>query len=142
MEQWDVRIFTGSYVIEGGRPVVELFGKTKEDKSIAMRYKGFLPYFHVIAPKDEVKQVLGENPEILGLEDITLFHNGSDKTATKITIRIPADVPRYRSEFMPKYKVMAADIPFQHRFIYDMDLGSCVRVFGEVAKSENSFQTP
>jgi DNA polymerase I len=137
MENWDVRIFTGSYVVEDGRPVVELFGKTKEDRSITVRYKGFLPYFHVMGPKDEVKKILGEDPEILGVEDITLFHDGSDKAATKVTIRIPADVPRYRSKFIPQYKVMAADIPFQHRFIYDMDLGSCVRVFGDVVDSEH-----
>ncbi len=75
MGYWDVRVFTGSYIVEDGRPVVELFGKTKDDKSITMRYKGFLPYFHVVASKDEVIQVLGENPEILSLENITLFHN-------------------------------------------------------------------
>lgn len=137
MEKWDVKIFTGSYVVEDERPVIELFGKTKNDESITVRFKGFLPYFHVIAPKDEVAFVLGDDPEILKLEDITLFHEGSDKTATKVTIRIPADVPKYRSKFIPEYKVMAADIPFQHRFIYDMDLGSCVRVFGKVVKSEN-----
>ena len=137
MENWDVKIFTGSYSVEDGKPVVELFGKTKNDESISVRYKGFLPYFHVIAPKDEVAEVLGEDPEVLNLEDITLFHDGSDRTATKVTIRIPADVPRYRSKFMPEYKVMAADIPFQHRFIYDMNLGSCVRVFGKIVESEN-----
>ena len=82
MENWDVRIFTGSYVVEDGKPVVELFGKTKNDESITVRYKGFLPYFHVIAPKEEVAQILGVDPEVLGLEEITLFHNGSDKNAT------------------------------------------------------------
>ncbi len=137
MEEWDVRIFTGSYVVEEGKPVVELFGKTKNDESITVRYKGFLPYFHVIAPKEEVAQILGADPEILGLEEITLFHDGSDKKAIKVIIRIPADVPTYRSKFMPEYKVMAADIPFQHRFIYDMNLGSCVRVFGKIVESEN-----
>ncbi len=137
MEGWDVRLLTGSYNIEDGKPVLELFGKTKDDESITVRYKGFLPYFHVIASKDKILQVLGEDPEILDLEEITLFHNGSDKNAIKVTIRIPADVPRYRSKFMPEYKVMAADIPFQHRFIYDMDLGSCVRVFGKVVESDN-----
>ncbi len=137
MEHWDVRIFTGSYVVEDGGPVVELFGKTRDDESITVRYKGFLPYFHVIGQKDEVASVIGKDPEVLGLEDITLFHDGSDRTATKVTIRIPADVPRYRSKFIPEYKIMAADIPFQHRFIYDMDLGSCVRVKGEVVDPEN-----
>jgi DNA polymerase I len=136
MEYWDVRILTGSYVVEEGAPVVELFGKTRDEKSITIRYKGFEPYFHVIEPKDVVKGILGEDPEVLGLDEITLFHDGSDKTATKVTIRVPADVPRYRSKFIPKSKVMAADIPFQHRFIYDLDLESCVRIFGSLVESD------
>ena len=99
MEHWDVRIFTGSYVVEDGKPVVELFGKTRDDESITVRYKGFLPYFHVIGPKDEVAQILGKDMEVLGLEEITLFHDGSDKTATKVTIRIvsPVLIGRFRT---------------------------------------------
>jgi DNA polymerase I len=138
MEKWDVRIFTGSYVIEDDRPVVELFGKTKDDESITMRYKGFLPYFYAMAPKDNVAFVLGNDPDILDMKQTTLFHNGRDNVATKVTVRIPATVPKYRTTLQnDNFLVMAADIPFQHRFIYDMDLGSCVMVFGKTVSSDN-----
>ena len=47
MTTWDVRLFTGDYVVESGAPVIELFGKTRDNKSITVRYKGFKPYYHV-----------------------------------------------------------------------------------------------
>lgn len=138
MEHWDVRILTGSYSVEDGEPVVELFGRTGDNESIAIRYKGFKPYFHVIAAKDEVASMLGDDPEILNMEEMKLFHEGKDRTVTKVTIRIPAAVPKYRSKIQKEgYIVLAADIPFQHRFMYDMGLGSCVRVFGSAVKHDN-----
>jgi DNA polymerase I len=137
MEYWDVRILTGSYSVEDNAPVIELFGKTRDNKSITVRYKGFLPYFHVLGQKDEVTIDLGEDPDIRKIEEISLFHNGRKNIATKVTVSIPATVPKYRSDLQQKnYTVMAADIPFQHRFIYDKNLGSCVRVFGTKIDSE------
>ncbi|UCE72845.1 MAG: DNA polymerase II [Methanomassiliicoccales archaeon] len=137
MDNWDVRILTGSYIVEDGKPVVELFGKTRDDRSITVRYKGFLPYFHVIATQDEVASFLGEDPDILDMKNISLLHNGKEKEATKVTVRIPATVPRYRSKLQSKYTVLAADIPFQHRFIYDLDLGSCIRVMGNEVTADD-----
>jgi DNA polymerase I len=132
MDHWDVRIFTGDYIVESGEPVIELFGKTRENKSITVRYKGFKPYFHVIAPSDEVANRLTGDPEVLDIAGIKLLYHGNERTATKVTIRIPRDVPRYRSMFQSAGRtVLAADIPFQHRFIYDMDLSSCVAVTGK-----------
>jgi DNA polymerase I len=137
MENWDVRIFTGSYSVENGEPVVELFGRTRDNKSISIRYKGFKPYFHVLTLKNEVLDMLGDDPDVLDTEDIKLFHEGEERTATKVTVRIPATVPKYRSRIQKEgYTVLAADIPFQHRFMYDLGLGSCVRVSGSVVKRD------
>lgn len=135
MENWDVRIFTGSYTVEEGAPVVELFGRTREDESIVVRYKGFKPYFHVLAKKDKVAEILADDPDVLDMETIKLFYEGKDWTATKVTVRIPATVPKYRSKIQSEgFLVLAADIPFQHRFMYDLDLGSCVKVHGSIVK--------
>lgn len=136
MDTWDIRIFTGDYVVEDGAPVIELFGKTREHRSIAVRYKGFKPYFYVIAPSDEVADKLHGDPEVLDFGTIKLLHQGHERTATKVTIRIPRDVPKYRGMFQSDGKiVLAADIPFQHRFVYDKDLGSCVTVKGREVDS-------
>jgi DNA polymerase I len=138
MEHWDVRLLTGSYSIENDEPVVELFGRTRKNESIAIRYKGFKPYFHVLATKETVASILDDDPDVLGMEEIKLFSEGKDRTATKVIVRIPATVPRYRSKIQNEgYTVLAADIPFQHRFMYDMDLGSCVSVFGSIVRLDN-----
>ncbi len=139
MESWDIRLLTGSYSIEsnedGREVVVELYGKTKDGKSAVIRYSGFKPYFHVVGEKEEVDEVLEGDNEVLKTEELTLFTDGKDRTCTRVTIRIPRDVPQYRNKFHSKgFTVLAADIPFAHRFIYDLDLGACVRVQGEEIK--------
>ena len=46
-ESWDVRILTASYRREGPQeePVIELFGRTRDGRSIVAEYWGFKPYF-------------------------------------------------------------------------------------------------
>jgi DNA polymerase I len=108
MEHWDVRLLTGSYSIENDEPVVELFGRTRKNESIAIRYKGFKPYFHVLATKETVASILDDDPDVLGMEEIKLFSEGKDRTATKVIVRIPATVPRYRSKIQNEgYTVLA-----------------------------------
>ena len=46
----------------------------------------------------------------------------------RIYIKSPWKVPEFRSS--SPVDVLAADIPFHHRFIYDLDLGACVEVDG------------
>jgi len=45
-------------------------------------------------------------------------------------------VPAYRSAWKTKYEILAADIPFHHRYIYDKDMGSCISVTGEEVKND------
>jgi len=135
MPSWDVCLLSGTYKAENDGPVVELYGKTWEGKSIVMLYKGFMPYFFVPLPKAQVEDILRSDPEIKNLEEETLFLEGRDQTCTRITMVHPFKVPEYRNRFTSP---MAADIPFFHRFIYDNDLGACVKVTGEEVQS-NSF---
>src|SRR2546430_2176719 len=60
-ESFDVRIITASYrrePIDGPadaqEPVIQIFGRTREGKSIAIEYSGFKPYFFVIAERFDV----------------------------------------------------------------------------------------
>ena len=49
MGEWNVRLLTASYSKEDD-VVVELFGRTDDDRSIAVRYHGFKPYFYLVTP--------------------------------------------------------------------------------------------
>jgi DNA polymerase I len=137
MAHWEVRLLTASYKRgEDGLPVIEMFGKTREGQSLAMRYSGFLPYFHVIEPTEDVVNGLRHDSGVLRVDPIELWHRGEVKKAAQVTIRWPADVPSYRDRLKVRFQVLAADIPFHHRFIYDNDVASCVRVYGTEVKRE------
>ena len=135
METADIRLITASYSSDAeGNVFVELFGKTRDKKSITVMCYGFDPYFFIVDPNDGAEKVLRTDPEVIGTERGRLFYKGSDRDVLKVTVKYPWKVPDYRNEWKKKgFAVLAADIPFHHRFVYDHDMGSCIRVSGEAA---------
>ena len=128
---WDVRLLSASYSREGDGVVVELYGKTKEGRSIVARYPGFMPYFYLVEPPTTILEKFSQDPEIHKLEEVKLWHKGRVRDCVKVTLHSPWKTPRYRREALEFCDVLAADIPFHQRFIYDFNLGSCVRIYGE-----------
>ena len=137
METIDVRLLTASYSNdENGNVFVELFGKTRDKKSITILRYGFDPYFFIVEPKEDVERMLSRDPEVIKIERDRLFYRGADHPVLKVTVKFPWKVPDYRNDWKKRgYSVLAADIPFHHRFVYDNDMGSCIRVKGEKAPS-------
>jgi len=137
MVSHDVFVVSASYDRGGGDVVVEMFGRTREGRSITVLWKGFKPYFHVVKPSREAIEWLKGDPEIISIEDIKLWHKGSEMDAVKVTLKSPWKVPQYRRHLQSMgHEVLAADIPFHHRFFYDMDLGPAIRVEGEDVTEE------
>ena len=130
---WDVRLLTASYRREGPQeePVIELFGRTREGRSIVAEYRGFKPYFYATRPSQVLRSYFGRDPEIVRLEDVELEIGGEKVPSVRVVMHHPWKTPEYR-EKARRYgsDVFAADIPFHHRFIYDKDLSACIRVFG------------
>ncbi len=108
---------------------VELFGKTTDGKSVTALYFGFRPYFDVIEPDEKYMNHIYSDPEFVSAEDKSLWVSGESRNVMRIYIKSPWKVPAFRGEC--PFQVLAADIPFHHRFIYDLDLGPCVEVTGE-----------
>ena len=133
---WDVRLLTASYSRSERGVVVELYGKTRYGKSIAIKYYGFRPYFYLVEPPATLLERFSKDPEIYSLENVKLWYKGKGRDCVKVTMHSPWKTPRYRREALEFCDVLAADIPFHQRFIYDFDLSSCVRVFGERVKDE------
>ena len=117
--------------------MIELFGRTKDDRSITVEYWGFLPYFYCIEPTQALRSALQRDPEIVRIEDVELEVAGVKRACGKVLMHHPWKTPEYR-ERCRKFgcDVLAADIPFAHRFIFDFDLPSCFRVFGEPTKGK------
>ena len=127
----EVRLISASYSREEDGVVVELYGKTKEGKSIVGRYHGFLPYFYLVEPPAVLLEKLSEDEEIKNMEDVELWYRGEMRKCVKVTLSSPWKTPNYRRFASEFCEVLAADIPFHQRFIYDFDLGSCVRFVGD-----------
>ena len=132
-ESWDIRILTASYRRDGPQeePVIEIFGRTREGRSIAVEYWGFKPYFYAVRPSQVLLNYLQRDSEVLKVETVELEVQGRKAPCAKITLQHPWKTPEYR-ERARKHgsEVMAADIPFAHRFIYDHDIPACVRIHG------------
>ncbi len=142
-EQYDLRLLAASYRREGEEelPVIELFGRTRDDKSIVVEYRGFNPYFYVIEPPQSLLGYLERDDEVLELREVELEVSPLEKRPCRqVVMKHPWRTPEYRNKCRQyDSEVLAADIPFVHRFMYDMDLGACFRVHG--VKAEGNYTT-
>ncbi len=135
MGEWNVRLLSATYRrLDGDQLSVELYGSTDDGRSLVARYVGFEPYFHVVEPDDDTVETLRKDPDVRRVEAIELFHRGRLLKAAKVVVRFPWLVPDFRTRLRRQYEVLAADIPFHHRFIYDNDLNACVQIVGEETK--------
>jgi DNA polymerase I len=142
MPHWDVRILTGTYTDEGDGVKVLLFGKTREGKSITIQYRGFRPYFQLVEPSDKVRnelqRELESGHEVVELRDRKLWiidpKGGGEKQVLEIVMRHPYRVPNYRDMYGEGDNVLAADIVFKLRFMFNLDIGGCTRVHGKEEK--------
>ncbi len=123
-----VRLFLlgGTYRSQGPDVVVELFGKTPDGTAVVARYYGFRPYFQITEPTPEIVTALRADPEITDVRPVTLWERGKDREAIQVTLHSPWKVPEYRDRYRRPEgagSVLACDIPFLHRFLYDKSLG-------------------
>jgi DNA polymerase I len=119
-------LLEGSYQAADDGVIVELFGRTREGSPLVARYYGFRPYFMITEPTDEVRARLHADPEIVGVEDIRTWVAGREQPAVRVTLHRPWLVPQYRDQYRRRgdeTSVLACDIPFVHRFLYDKHLG-------------------
>jgi DNA polymerase I len=139
MESYELRLLTASYrkMPDRDEVMVELYGKTRDGRSIVVRNFGFKPYFQVSEPTPELLARLKLNPDVLGTKELDLYYKGKLRHAAQVTVKYPWSVPAFRDDIKrQKFEVLAADIPFHHRFIYDQDMSSCIRAFGTPGKGD------
>ncbi len=129
MRPIELFVLDGSYQAVNDEVVVELFGRTRDGLPMVARYYGFRPYFEITEPTDEVRNRLRQDPEIVAVQDTTVWIDGKDRPALRVTLHRPWLVPQYRDRYRRKgddASVLACDIPFVHRFLYDHHLGLTV----------------
>lgn len=125
-------LVSGSYRKEEDGVTIELFGRLEDGRSATALLKGFRPYFYIVEADDVTIEKLQEDPMVVYTEKRTLWYKGKDRTCTKVTIIYPFEVPKYRKRYQERgFDILAADIPFIFRFLYDNDLGVYLQVEGE-----------
>ncbi len=129
MRTIELFVLDGSYQAQNDEVVVELFGRTRDGATLVARYYGFRPYFVITEPTAEVREQLARDPEVVGVDDISTWVGGHDRPAIRVTLHRPWLVPQYRDRYRRRgdeTSVLACDIPFVHRFLYDLHLGLTV----------------
>jgi DNA polymerase, archaea type len=119
-------LLEGSYQALDDEVVVELFGRTRDGAPLVARYYGFRPYFMIAEPTAEARQRLSADPEIVDVRDTTTWVGGRERPAVRVTLHRPWLVPQYRDQYRRRgdeTSVLACDIPFVHRFLYDKHVG-------------------
>ena len=131
MGSWDVRLISASYVVEDDRPVIELYGKTRDKKSITILKHGFSPYFYAVEPSDELLDALSKDEGVLSVEKKSLLLKSKETEVAKITYANPWKANDYKNLVKRKGSgTLSSDIGIDLRFIYDCDMGSCIRLEG------------
>lgn len=128
------QLLDADYVLLNGIPVMRLFGKTKEGKTVCAFYEKFLPYFYVLPKKDSEQAVIDLlvnhfKHDITKIEEASKFLPiGFQSKKTKmlrIFLKDPSRTPIIR-DFLRKSEVTEdvyeADILFKYRFMADFDI--------------------
>lgn len=139
MRTIDLFLLEGSYQARDDDVVVELFGRTREGAALVARYYGFRPYFVITEPTTEQLERLRADPEVVKVDDLTTFVGGRDRRGVRVTLHRPWLVPQYRDAYRRRddeASVLACDIPFVHRFLYDHHLGLTVQFEAEDESEE------
>ena len=129
MRTVELFLLEGSYQAVEDGVVVELFGRTRDGSAMVARYYGFRPYFEITEPTEEMRARLRADKEVIDLRDIRTWVSGREEPAVRVTLHRPWLVPQYRDQYRRRGEetsVLACDIPFVHRFLYDKHLGLAV----------------
>ncbi|MCI4356784.1 MAG: DNA polymerase II [Thermoplasmata archaeon] len=139
MTAYEMFLLGGSYVRDGNDPVIELFGRLRTGEAAVARYEGFHPYFVLVDPTPETLQKLRSDAQILELKEEKSWVAGSDRRTVRVLLHSPWLVPEYRERYRKpneETSVLASDIPFVHRFLYDKQLGLTIAFDAEPVAAE------
>lgn len=138
------------YVMLDGSPIVRIFGKTENGKSVCTFVKNYFPYFYVRVADDkevELKNFLEKKfkSQVLRVEEVEKylpFGFQENKTKLlKIVSRDPSQVPMIRDGMSNQKfveRIFEADILFKYRFMADWNLFGMrwYKVYGAKTKTQ------
>ncbi len=144
----DFQILDADYeVVNGNGPVIRLFGRGADGKSVCCFVPDFEPFFYLKASGDlhAVARLIKDTFEqVKKVEIVEKFepvgYQKARQEMLKVTTSLPRDVPEIRDEILKiqdvmkaegKWEVYETDILFRNRFLIDSGLGGMVWVSAE-----------
>lgn len=139
----DFQILDADYeVVNDSSPVIRLFGRGADGKSVCCLVPDFEPYFYLKASGDLntvaglIKDTFSQVKKVEIVEKFEpVGYQKSKKKMLKITTNLPRNVPEIRDEILKiqdvvkaggKWEVYESDILFRNRFLIDSGLGGMV----------------
>ncbi len=145
--EMEFQLLDCDYIVLENTPIVRLFGKNREGKTVCAFYKGFFPYFYALPKRsgEDVTDFLKRNfPVVKNVSTVQRMmptNYQTEKTEIlKVTLTDPSKVPEVR-ERLKKDKVVErvfeADILFKYRFMADFGISGLkwIRVNGRRSKT-------
>jgi DNA polymerase I/DNA polymerase-2 len=126
-------IYECDYIIENNKPVVRLWGKTKEGKDILALDRDFTPYFYIELKSDLSRKEIDllkerlmkleiESSHPVKIEELKRKFLGEEKPLLKVFITLPVDVPKFR-DMVKNWKEVRDEyeygISFYKRYMID-----------------------
>ena len=131
--QMNFQILDADYKLIGeDEPVIRLFGRSDDGKSVCCLIPGFEPFFYAESktPEETSKQLLENFSQIVRVDTVQMYPPSGYCIETspylKITVKAPRNVPEIRDDIAKMENVVAlyeSDILFRNRFLVDMNLG-------------------
>ena len=84
-----IRIISTSYTTEEEEPVVEIYGKARDGRSVTVLVRGFRPYLYGVDVPKAMEDRLKEESETVSLDHVPLLYRGRTVDALRITIKVP-----------------------------------------------------
>jgi DNA polymerase I len=146
-----IQILDVDYFINDNLPVIRIYGKDSDGKTIGCLISGFEPYFYAHAenPESLCTHLKETFPQITKTEIVPKFKPiGYQTTKTdvvKITVTIPTDVRDLRKEIVNipgVYEIFEADILYHHRYFIDNNLHPMKWISITPASPEHSIKDP
>ena len=145
----DFQLLDCDYMMLNNLPVVRLFGKTADGKTVCAFYDKFKPYFYILPKSGEREKTIAELKhnfpnDILNIEEVEKFpsmgYRDHAEKMLKIFLRDPSHTPVVRDFIKGRdcvEEVFEADILFKYRFMADYGINGMkwIRVKGNPTKT-------
>jgi DNA polymerase I len=120
----EMQVIDVDYILVNERPIVRIFGKTEDGKSVCAFYEDYKPYFYTEGEK--AKTLMEGEPQVQKIEKVSrkMVMGYQDPTEVyKITITNPARTPELRERLVAAgVATYEADILFKYRFMNDLGI--------------------